>query len=149
MKYTKAMRAAKYFRRMESLGFSYEEADRIRLIEKTLSRWSALECGDSNNHASWAIERDEAGKPFMVYYYHNQTQPDSVRRRRKIADREAGALRRLQAIMTAHPDLWFYRQSDPRGCAVYIGRNTDLQNGAGLVLPVDSYYTRGVAACID
>lgn len=45
---------------------------------------------------------------------------------RPVADREAGALRRLANIMRAHPSLWFYHQGDPRGCALYVGRKSRL-----------------------
>jgi hypothetical protein len=45
--------------RLEKLGFYIEEALALRRIERTLQRWSELECGDGNNYGSWAIERDE------------------------------------------------------------------------------------------
>lgn len=142
MKYTKAMKAADFYRRMETLGFTYDESNRIRLIEKTLSRWSELECGDGNDYASWAIERDEeTQKPYMVTHPHN-----GKSYRRRVADREAGALRRLQQIMASHPDLWFYHQTDPRGCAVYVGSFDDMPKP--LYRTISSHYTRGVAACI-
>jgi hypothetical protein len=63
--------------------------------------------------------------------------------RTPIADREAGALRRLQKIIRRHPELEGYRQSDPRGCALYIVRKSDIPAGES----VNSFYTRGVAVC--
>lgn len=146
MKYTKAMRAADFYRRMNELGFSYEEADKLRLIEKTLQRWGELECGNGNDYASWGIERDEAtGKPYMV------THPNTGKSyRRRIADREAGALRRLQQIMAHHPELWAFHQGDPRGCALYIGHKPGIvDNEGGLPRWISQHYTRGVAVCID
>jgi hypothetical protein len=139
MKTTKAEQAHLYYSRMANLGFSFDEANAIRRIEMTLQRWAELECGDGNDYASWSVERDDAtGTPYMVTHPHS-----GESYRRKIADREAGALRRLQQIMAHHAGLWFFHQSDPRGCAVYIGRNEDV---AGMDL--SSVYTRGVAACI-
>ncbi len=149
MKITKAERTARFYSAMSSLGFTFDEANKLRLIEKTLSRWGELECGGGNEHASWAIERDETtNKPFMVTHYHNMMGSPRERRLR-IADREAGALRRCQQIMASHPGLWFYHQSDPRGCALYIGHKYDLENRDGVLLPIESTYTRGTAVCID
>ncbi len=44
-----------------------------------------------------------------------------------IADRETGAIKRLDTIMLGKGHLWYYIQGDPRGCALYIGRNDDLK----------------------
>ncbi len=136
---TKAERTHRYYSRMADLGFSFDEANTIRRIEMTLQRWAELECGDGNDYASWSIERDEeTGKPYFVTHPHS-----GKSYRRKVADREAGALRRLQQIMARHDGLWFYHQSDPRGCAVYIGRKSDVEG-----MDLSSVYTRGLAACI-
>jgi hypothetical protein len=65
------------------------------------------------------------------------------RRAGVIADREKGAQKRLAAIMARYPELWAYQQGDPRGCALYVGKQADL-NGRD----VDSLYsTLGVAIC--
>lgn len=101
----------------------------------TFHRWDELECGDSNDFNSWAIERDETtGKPYMHVYPHNGKSS-----RRPIADRERGAQRRLDAIMTAHPEFIAYHQGDCRGAALYLLRRSDLRVGES----VDSVYTRG------
>ena len=68
---------------------SLDDARTLRRAEKTLHRWAELECGDSNDYASL------------------------------IADREAGALKRVTAICTAL-GVHFYHQTDPRGCALYV-----------------------------
>ena len=124
--------------RLQGLGLSFDEAQALRRIEMTLHRWGELECGDSDNYKSWAIERDEAtGKPFMgIYPYSGKSY------RVPVADREAGALKRLGKIMAKHPELRAYHQTDPRGCALYVLRDSDL-NGQ----PIDQVYTRGVAVC--
>lgn len=94
---------------------SLANAGALRLAELLLHRWAELECGDSNEHRSWAIERDETtGKPYLVSYWHNGRTT-----RFAIPDREAGALRRV-AIVCAENGLNFYQQGDPRGCALYV-----------------------------
>jgi len=107
--------------RVMARGISMDDAYALRRISMTLQRWYELECGDGNDYASWAIERDEAtGKPYMVTY------PHTVKTRRyAIADRERGALRRLDTIMARYPDLAAYVQTDPRGAALYVYRKDD------------------------
>ncbi len=123
--------------RLEKAGISYEHANALRRISRTLSRWGELECGDGNDYCSWSIERDEVtDKPYMVTYPHN-----GKSRRSPVADREKGALKRLQAIMSKYPDLLAYHQTDPRGCAVYVLRKDDVPVGSS----IDSVYNRGVA----
>jgi hypothetical protein len=123
--------------RLRDLGLSSEEAAKVRRISMTLQRWGELECGNGNDYASWSIERDpETEKPYLVTHPH---QGKSYRR--PIADRERGALHRMDAIMNTHPDLTYYHQGDPRGCAIFVIKRSDIPAGASL----DSCYNRGVA----
>jgi len=134
------------FARLQSLGFTYEEAYSLRRIELTLTRWAERECGDGSN---WAIERDETtGKPFNVYHGEGKS------RRYPIADREAGALKRLKAICDARNarqttddeagnNVIPYHQGDCRGCAVYLLKRSDIEDGK----PLDQVYYRGLAVC--
>jgi hypothetical protein len=134
------------FARLQGLSFTYEESAQLRRIEMTLHRWDEMECGDSNGRA---IERDETtGKPFMTY----DCGQNGRRGRYAIADREAGALRRLERIVTARNErvrqegrpvgeqLKGYHQSDCRGCALYLVRLSDLKVGDS----IDSVYNRGI-----
>jgi hypothetical protein len=117
------------------LGVTLPETDArtLRRAAKTLTRWAELECGDGNEYASWAIERDDdTGLPFMVRYVHKLSGPDSVKRRR-IPDREAGALKRV-ADVCARNGLHFHHQTDPRGCPLYLA--TEPMTG--------SHYTNGM-----
>ena len=128
--------------RLEKAGISYEHANALRRISMTLSRWGELECGDGNEHGSWAIERDETTEvPYMVHHRYMHGQGKDTVHRTRIADREKGALKRLQAIMSKYPDLLAYHQTDPRGCAVYVLRKDDVPVGSS----IDSVYNRGVA----
>ncbi len=138
---TKQMRTARFFRSLEMIGVDYQSADKLRLIERTLHRWAELECGDSNEYASWMIERDdETEKPYFVRILHR----DGKTYRTPTADREKGALKRLAAIMEQFPNLVSYHQTDPRGCALWLVPKDKLDG-----YPIDSIYTRGVACCID
>jgi hypothetical protein len=95
----------------------------LRRAEKTLHGWAEAECGRSNAYSSWAIERDEeTGIAYRVVYPHK-----GEVRRTKIADRESGALRRVTDICQKH-SLYYYHQTDPRGCALYVSREplTDI-----------------------
>lgn len=121
--------------RLTKLGFGYEEIAALRRIAGTLHRWAELECGDSNDVVSWSIERDEeTKKPYRVIYPHSGSMY-----RIPIADREAGALKRLAGIMAAHPELTSYHQTDPRGASLYILRPEDVRGS------VHSCYTNGIA----
>ena len=130
----------------------FEDANTLRRAQLTLRRWAELECGDGNNYASWAIERDkETDKPYLVTYPHN-----GKSYRRKVADRERGALKRLGKIIgdrntrawvasgnpsVAETAVTYYQQTDPRGCTLYILRPGDIPADRD----VSSYYTRGLA----
>lgn len=124
--------------RLMALGISRDDADTLRRISMTLRRWFELECGDSNDYSSWAIERDETtNKPYMVRHPHdsNKVYRDFV------PDRETGARKRLAIIMAKYPTLTAYVQGDPRGCSLYILTADQLSSEHG----IDSIYTRGVA----
>ena len=103
----------------------------LRRIALTLHRWAEEECNGT-------IQRDDkpgdpihgTGKPRRYW----ESRDGTHRRGSIIPDREMGALKRLAAICKAH-SLYFYHQTDPRGCAVYIS-NTLL---------TDQNYTNGVA----
>ena len=125
---------ASRIQRATGLSVSWTDAETLRRAELTLQRWGELECGNGNDYASWAIERDETtGKPFMV------TRPHSGKtRRHAIPDREAGALRRV-AELCKRLGLHFYHQGDPRGCALYVSAEP---------LTYQNYSSRGVACCV-
>jgi len=134
-----------------SLGFTSDEAATLRRISNTLQRWYELECGSDHG----VIERDEAtGKPYWVNYHSRYLSANDPRSRSRIADREAGALRRLAVILKnvnarrfdALPNggemklLQTYIQTDPRGAALYILRPGDIPAGSR----ADSCYTNGI-----
>ena len=114
---------------LQALGFTANEAQALRRISMTLHRWAENEC-------EGLIERDENrnNRPFW-------SNPHTGRHFvAPVADREAGAMKRLRAIFARHP-LTFYVQGDPRGSALYVIRPNDVPDGAD----VESYYNRGIA----
>ena len=118
-------------RRLQDAGISWEHANTLRRISMTLQRWGELECNGD-------IQRDETtGIPYA--HYGRGTQGPFLTS--KVPDREKGALKRLQAIMSQYPQYVAYHQTDPRGCAVYVVRKDDIPEGAKL----DSCYSRGIA----
>ena len=120
-----------------TIGFTSDEVSALRRISMTLRRWHELECGND----SGVIERDEAtGKPYWVNYHSRYLSANDPRSRSRIADREAGALRRLAKIMAKHAPLTTYIQTDPRGAALYILRPGDIPAG----YRADSCYTNGI-----
>lgn len=122
-------------RRLNAAGIAadFAAAETLRRAQLTLHHWSELECGDGDNYKSWAIERDETtGKPYMAVYPH-----DGNPRRYRVADREAGALRRIAAACKSCGAHYFH-QTDPRGCALYVAAEP----------LTESDYTRGVACCV-
>ncbi len=135
-------------RRLMDAGIEYDDAVSLRRISLTLHRWHELECGDSNDYASWAITRgawkgrddfhhDETGKPYLERHSHSGSKPTYT----TIPDREAGAMKRLKAIMAKYPGMGYYIQGDPRGCALYILPPGSIPEGE----QADAYYTRGIA----
>lgn len=152
-----AMRLARQESVLIGLGFTRDEADKLRRISRTLTRWFELECGDSNDYASWAIERDEdTDKPYMVRHIYCRAANASDEIRTPIADRETGARKRLAAIIgqrNGRPGIvggrinaapagavTAYVQTDPRGAALYIIRPGDVPAAED----VGSYYNRGI-----
>lgn len=145
-----AVRLARQESVLMSLGFTAEEAEKLRRISMTLQRWHELECGNDRG----CIERDGEngdGKPFMTYERGN-----GARGRYAIPDRENGALKRLGTILNARNDrqlmsgqtidvqnpplLRSYIQTDPRGAALYILRPGDVPAGKD----AGAYYNRGI-----
>jgi hypothetical protein len=134
---TSAKERIQVHHQLSALGLGYYEANQLRRISMTLKRWFELECGCSNNHCSWAIERNEVTeKPYFVRHFYDMPKAD----RQPIPDREKGARKRLAKLMEQFPDLTYYIQTDPRGCALYVLKKSDV-NGHD----IEQVYSRGVA----
>ena len=126
---------------LQRIGIAYDDAAAVRRISMTLQRWHELECGDSNDYASWVIERDgdePDSPPYLVTHSHAK---EGKTRRHRVPDRETGARRRLGVIMSRYPGFAAYVQGDPRGASLYVLAPDMLRADTTL----DCYYSRGVA----
>jgi hypothetical protein len=118
---------------LTGLGFTEEEANKLRTISNTLRNWFERECGTD----AGAIERDEeTGKPFFR---------NGRGKRFAVADLERGAMNRLAKIMAdrnsrGYVPLPYYIQTDPRGAALYILRPGDVPDGKDAA----AYHSRGI-----
>lgn len=138
---TKTVRFAQLVLAADKYGISLPDLRVLLRAERTLHRWYEQECGDSNAYNSWAIERDETtGIPYRCVYPHNSNNV----RREKIPDREAGAIRRVEEILQRYPELQAVYQTDPRGCALYLVRKSDV---AGL--DQAQWSSHGLAICAE
>ena len=133
--YKNAMqKTAKLARAIQARGVAidFDDAQTLRRAAMTLHRWAEGECGDSYGNL---IERDEVtGKPFLTSDWGTRWGVVGRRVRRPIADREAGALRRVAEVCDKH-GLYYRHQQDPRGCALFVDSEPIPNND----------YTRGVA----
>ena len=109
-------------------GISLDDAVALRQISMTLHRWFEAQCNGE-------IQRDEDTN---IPYWYNTTTGKKIW---KVADRETGALKRLNKIMNKYPTLKAYVQGDPRGASLYIIRPNDVPEGKD----VEAYYNRGLA----
>lgn len=132
---------------VQSTGITLSDAMALRRISMTLHRWHEMECGTDSGciERGWRVARNQEKPNDPNFVYDEQGHPywlDSrTMRRTRIADRETGAIKRLNKIMSRYPNLSAYIQGDPRGAALYILRPGDVPEGAD----VSAYYSRGIA----
>lgn len=127
---SKLARSMHFYNQMSSLGFTMDETETLRRAQLNLRTWGERECNGQ-------IQRDEStGKPY--WYNTNTGHRLSIAR-----DTEHGALQRISAVMANHPALTYYHQTDPRGCALYILKRSQIEGH-----DIDSIYNRGFGVCI-
>lgn len=103
------------------IDLDFDDMNTLRRASLTLSSWGEMECN------YWIDRETTPGKIFLV---------DENGRRRRIADRETGALSRIKAVCEAN-GIFFYHQTDPRGAALYIAKE-----------PINSQnYSQNLAIC--
>ena len=112
---------------------SFEDVQTLRMAERTLHNWSEQQCGWSNQFNAGLLIRDEETN---VPYHEIHGNRERGSHRVKVNDLETGALRRVAEVCKRN-GLEYFRQSDPRGCSLYISKA-----GAGMN---DSNYPRFVA----
>lgn len=145
-------RRAHLARTLQDLGFTAAEAESLRRISNTLRRWHERECGTGEGQWTRSVERendDGTGRPFLRVQ--GPTAAGYSDRRYPVADLEAGAKKRLAAILATRNGrppvdgkdgrfLHAYIQTDPRGAALYVLRPGDVPAGQD----ADACYSRGV-----
>ncbi len=154
--------------RLQSAGISYDDAIALRRISMTLHRWHELECGDGNSYGSWAIVRgrkdfvqgelpngekkikhefvhDDDGKPYLEHHHYRHGQGKDYTSYTPLADKERGALKRLDKILARYPGFVSYVQGDPRGCALYILTRDVVVSIEESGSSVETSYNRGIA----
>lgn len=142
---TKMERIARFYHSMTNLGFSAEEIQTLRRVELTLHRWAEKVCNGEIEY------NEEAKKVYSVSWRHLPLSGES-KIAWEIPNREAHALKRLEHVMAHHKDLWYYHQTDPRGCSLWIGKYSDLPPLSAdcntMNETIKKFYTRGRAVCL-
>lgn len=113
------------------LGFTADEAATLVRASARLHSWAEHECNG-------VIQRDEKTN---VPYWHSSYDGKRIGR---APDAEAGALKRAVKIAESR-GFKVYHQGDPRGCALYLYRQNDLEklpwrNDRDKVPDIDSCY---------
>jgi hypothetical protein len=130
---TKNERIGRLYIEAHKLGLSPVETSALLRASRTLHRWAEMECNGE-------VGRDDSGVAVRTLRDWAGDAAGCVR----VPDRETAALKRIEAIIGRHPSLSYYHQTDPRGCALYVMRTSDIPEGRG----IRDYYNRGVAFCI-
>ena len=115
-------------------GMNLRDVDTLIRAERTLSRIGTDYCNGT-------LQRDESDGKVYRHYGNGTFGPFWPV---KVADREAGALKRIDKICKA-ASVTYYHQGDPRGCSLYIIRPGDIRDGQ----KIDCCYSNGVSICID
>lgn len=94
-------KAARY-----GIDLCYDDMNTLRRASLTLSSWGEMECN------FWIDRETVTGKIYLQ---------DENGRRRRISDRETGAINRVKEVCNRN-GIYFYHQTDPRGAALYIAK---------------------------
>ena len=104
-------------------------------LERKLQKWGEEEC---NGTIQW--DDNDQPRRYHLDRYGAPTRPGA-----RIVNREAKWLAEAEAIakqLGGH----IYHQGDPRGCALYFYRDSDLE---GRRFPIDQIYSSAALACCD
>jgi hypothetical protein len=116
------------------LDIPLEDTATLRRCSGTLSRWAEDTCNGYIQRRE--LPDGQPGHCERVVTWRN-TDGSWHESRHPIPDREAGALKRI-AETCDRLGLHWYHQTDPRGCALYVGR-----------VPLDeyNYSSEGIPVC--
>lgn len=131
---SKTLRTLRLAQSLAHLHFPPTDIEKLLRIEKKLRRWHELQCGAEAGHVE-EVGGEGSGKwEFVNQHGHRSPIRD--------AGKQAG--KALDAFKASHPDLFFYVQTDPRGCALYVLNVRQMHPSEDL----HAVYDRGVAICI-
>jgi hypothetical protein len=108
---------------------------RICAIERRLHKWAEDECNG-------VIQWDDADCTIPRLYYNDRYGSPTVKGP-IIPNQEAKLLKEAQTLAAECGGL-IYHQTDPRGCALYFYRATDLD---GRRYPIDQIYSSVATPC--
>lgn len=131
---SKALRAPRLAQSLADFNLSPDEIAKLLRLEKKLSRWHELQCGLDAGHVE-EVGGEGSGKWEFVNRHGNRS---------PIRDAGKQARKVLNAFTAENPDLYFFVQPDPRGCALYLLKKSQVESGERL----NAVYSRGVAICI-
>ena len=139
---TKAQRVEQLRLRLEKYGIiNGSDVRQLKSIERALHNWREKLCGTEAGH----VEQDErTGKWWFVSSRQIVRAGLTYSVKWEVRDMETGARKRLAALMAKYPTLVAYHQPDPRGCALYVLRKSDIAPDER----IDSIYYRGIAVCV-
>jgi hypothetical protein len=131
---SKTLRTLRLAQSLAHFKLSPEEIAKLLRVEKKLRRWHELQCGVEAGHVE-EIGGEGSGKWEFVNR-HGYRSP--------IRDAGKQAEKALNAFTDENSDLFIYVQPDPRGCALYLLKKSQVESGEEL----SAVYMRGVAICI-
>ena len=105
--------------------FNREEWAALKRCERNIHSWSEELCNGT-------IQEVEDG---IYHRFHNDRYGTPTIQGDRIANKSEKAIERARTIAGRH-GLSVYKQSDPRGCALYIYNAADLKGRS-----IDSYYS--------
>jgi hypothetical protein len=104
-------------------------------LERKLHKWAEEEC-------EGAIQWEDPECTIPRRYYRDKW-GDCTRKGERIVNREALWLKEAETL-AAECGGRIYHQGDPRGCALYFYRDSDLE---GRRFPIDQIYSSAALAC--
>lgn len=131
---SKTLRTLRLAQSLECFKLLPDDIAKLLRIEKKLRRWHELQCGADAGHVEEVGEEGSGNWEFVNRHGHRSPIRNATEQARKT----------LNAFKTVDPDLLFYVQTDPRGCALYLLKKSQVESGED----VNAVYSRGVAICI-
>ena len=110
---------------------------RLCQIQSHLHKWAEDEC---NGFIQWDDSDCTIPRRYYLDQYGTPTRKGPV-----IPNREAKYLKEAETL-AAECGGKIYHQGDPRGCALYFYRDSDLE---GRNFPIDQIYNTAALACCD